>query len=191
MRHFHAYKCHLCFIWRTGGRLSCPLPAATVQRVCSLLFLSIALHLSSGFMIRTPLLTIALPGSSSSVSKASRSSSRRAMTAWRDPEATTIPMAVWARVGRFSALLSPIGMPESERMRALLDACLTIQSHSCPYITNVGATKIYPGHSVFEAQPEGAVVDPAGHPYSSAFSSGGGFSNIYPIPDYQAAAVAA
>lgn len=60
--------------------------------------------------------------------------------------------------------------------------------NSCPYITNVGATKVYPGHTVFE--PESAVVDPKGHPYRSAFSSGGGFSNIYPIPVYQAQAVA-
>ena len=38
-------------------------------------------------------------------------------------------------------------------------------------------------------EPESAVVDPAGHPYRIAFSSGGGFSNIYGIPSYQAAAV--
>ena len=34
---------------------------------------------------------------------------------------------------------------------------------SCPYLTNVGATKVYPGKTVFD--PESAVVDPAGHPY--------------------------
>ena len=60
--------------------------------------------------------------------------------------------------------------------------------NSCPFILNIGATKIIPGGSVFE--PESAVVDPAGMPYRSAFSSGGGFSNIYPIPAYQASAVA-
>jgi tripeptidyl-peptidase-1 len=59
--------------------------------------------------------------------------------------------------------------------------------NTCPYITNVGATKVYPGRTVYE--PESAVVDPAGHPYRSAFSSGGGFSNIYPVPDYQKDAV--
>jgi tripeptidyl-peptidase I len=48
--------------------------------------------------------------------------------------------------------------------------------------------QVYPGHTVWE--PESAVVDPIGEPYSIAYSSGGGFSNIYPIPDYQAAAVA-
>lgn len=62
------------------------------------------------------------------------------------------------------------------------------QPNSCPYLTNVGATKVYPGHTVFE--PESAVNDPAGFPYRSAFSSGGGFSNIFPIPEYQASAIA-
>jgi len=50
----------------------------------------------------------------------------------------------------------------------------------------VGATKVYPGHKVTDPQPESAVLDPAYPPYSS----GGGFSNIYPIPDYQTKAVA-
>jgi tripeptidyl-peptidase I len=59
--------------------------------------------------------------------------------------------------------------------------------NSCPYITNVGATKVYPGRTVFG--PESAVIDPAGYPYTDAFSSGGGFSNIYPVPDYQKDAV--
>lgn len=44
-----------------------------------------------------------------------------------------------------------------------------------------------PGRTVFE--PESAVVDPAGHPYRSAYSAGGGFSNIYSIPSYQSNAV--
>lgn len=39
-------------------------------------------------------------------------------------------------------------------------------------------------------EPESAVYDPAGHPYSVNFSSGGGFSNVYPIPKYQQSAVA-
>ena len=34
-----------------------------------------------------------------------------------------------------------------------------------------------------------AVNDPAGHPYTAAFSSGGGFSNIYPIAPWQKNAV--
>ena len=59
--------------------------------------------------------------------------------------------------------------------------------NTCPWITNVGATKVYPGKTVFE--PESAVFDPAGHPYSVNFSSGGGFSNVYPVPEYQKSAV--
>ena len=61
--------------------------------------------------------------------------------------------------------------------------------NNCPYLTNVGATKVYPGKTVND--PESAVVDPAGHPYRRAFSSGGGFSNIYGMPKYQRKAVAA
>lgn len=59
---------------------------------------------------------------------------------------------------------------------------------NCPWVTAVGATKVYPGQTVYD--PESAVVDPAGHPYSIAFSSGGGFSNIYGTPSYQQDAVA-
>ncbi|KAK4539363.1 hypothetical protein LTR36_010993 [Oleoguttula mirabilis] len=59
---------------------------------------------------------------------------------------------------------------------------------SCPYLTVVGGTKVYPGHTVFE--PESVANDLAGDPYTSAYSSGGGFSNIYSIPDYQTNAVA-
>lgn len=61
------------------------------------------------------------------------------------------------------------------------------QPNSCPYLTNVGATKIFPGKTPYD--PESAVDDPAGHPYSSDYYSGGGFSNIFSVPDYQAAAV--
>lgn len=43
---------------------------------------------------------------------------------------------------------------------------------------------MYPGFGVND--PESAVLDPAFPPYSS----GGGFSNIYSIPDYQAKVVA-
>ncbi|RAL08475.1 S53 family peptidase [Aspergillus homomorphus CBS 101889] len=60
--------------------------------------------------------------------------------------------------------------------------------NSCPWITNVGATKLYPGHTV--ADGESAAYDPPGSPYRVAYASGGGFSNIYPIPDYQSKAVA-
>ncbi|KAE8354948.1 peptidase S8/S53 domain-containing protein [Aspergillus coremiiformis] len=57
--------------------------------------------------------------------------------------------------------------------------------NSCPYVTNVGATTVLPGHSVTD--PEGTPND---YGLFSTYSSGGGFSNIYPIPDYQADAVA-
>ncbi len=56
-----------------------------------------------------------------------------------------------------------------------------------PYVTNVGATKVYPNHTVED--PESAANDPLGEPWSIAYSSGGGFSNIYPWPDYQKHAV--
>ncbi|KAH6604060.1 protease s8 tripeptidyl peptidase [Trichoderma cornu-damae] len=58
------------------------------------------------------------------------------------------------------------------------------QPNSCPWLTNVGATKVYPGKTVHE--PESAVFDPSP---SFNFSSGGGFSNIFPIPKYQQWAV--
>ncbi|OQN98397.1 hypothetical protein B0A48_15665 [Cryoendolithus antarcticus] len=50
---------------------------------------------------------------------------------------------------------------------------------SCPYITTLGATTLPVGASA-AADAEVAVT---------RFPSGGGFSNIYPIPSYQAAAV--
>ena len=51
---------------------------------------------------------------------------------------------------------------------------------TCPYLTTVGATYLPQGKSVTKDE-ETAVT---------RFASGGGFSNIYPIPSYQAAAVA-
>ncbi|KAK3642200.1 Tripeptidyl-peptidase sed1 [Elasticomyces elasticus] len=51
---------------------------------------------------------------------------------------------------------------------------------TCPYITTLGATVLPPGADVRKDQ-EVAVT---------RFPSGGGFSNIYPIPTYQASAVA-
>ncbi|TVY31921.1 Aorsin [Lachnellula subtilissima] len=60
--------------------------------------------------------------------------------------------------------------------------------NSCPYLTSVGATKVYPGKTVKDS--ESAAYDPAGQPYWNKFASGGGFSNLYPIPDYQQDVVA-
>ena len=50
---------------------------------------------------------------------------------------------------------------------------------TCPYITSVGATQVKPGASV--TQPEEAA--------ESVIYSGGGFSNVFGLPSYQAAAV--
>jgi len=51
---------------------------------------------------------------------------------------------------------------------------------TCPYITSVGATQIKVGSSV--TQPEEAA--------ESVIYSGGGFSNVFPMPSYQKEAVA-
>ena len=50
---------------------------------------------------------------------------------------------------------------------------------TCPYVTSVGATQIVPGASV--TAPEEAC--------ETVIYSGGGFSNVFPLPSYQAAAV--
>ena len=57
---------------------------------------------------------------------------------------------------------------------------------NCPYVTSVGATQVNPCSSVNE--PESVANNATGHGYN--FSSGGGFSNIYPIPAYQRSALA-
>jgi tripeptidyl-peptidase I len=56
-------------------------------------------------------------------------------------------------------------------------------------VTSVGATQIKPGGTVND--PEVAVIpsDPYDFEYYPEFTSGGGFSNIFPRPDYQATAV--
>ncbi|KAI9648207.1 hypothetical protein NHQ30_002839 [Ciborinia camelliae] len=51
---------------------------------------------------------------------------------------------------------------------------------SCPYITSVGATQVKPNATV--TQPEEAA--------ESVIYSGGGFSNVFPIPKYQTSALA-
>ena len=50
---------------------------------------------------------------------------------------------------------------------------------TCPYVTSVGATQIAPGASVFDVEEAAETV----------IFSGGGFSNVFPLPDYQSAAV--
>ena len=53
---------------------------------------------------------------------------------------------------------------------------------TCPYITAVGATQIKPNTFVNASQPEEAC--------QTVIYSGGGFSNVFPIPDYQKTEVA-
>ena len=50
---------------------------------------------------------------------------------------------------------------------------------TCPYVTSVGATQIKPGASV--TAPEEAC--------ETVIFSGGGFSNVFPLPSYQSGAV--
>ncbi|RFU78327.1 serine endopeptidase [Trichoderma arundinaceum] len=57
---------------------------------------------------------------------------------------------------------------------------------SCPYLTAVGATQLEPGTTILDA--EGAMQTNLG-PGAELFASGGGFSNYFPVPDYQKAAV--
>lgn len=52
---------------------------------------------------------------------------------------------------------------------------------TCPYVTSVGGTYITPGKTVND--PEEAVI--MGANSSSPGTSGGGFYNIFAIPDYQ------
>jgi tripeptidyl-peptidase-1 len=56
----------------------------------------------------------------------------------------------------------------------------------CPYITSVGATMIDPGNTV--SDPESAAFA-FFHNNTVLLLSGGGFSNIYPVPSFQKRAV--
>ncbi|KAH8797933.1 peptidase S8/S53 domain-containing protein [Xylogone sp. PMI_703] len=53
---------------------------------------------------------------------------------------------------------------------------------TCPFVTSVGATQVKPGTSVTATSPEEACA--------TEIFSGGGFSNVFPLPSYQASAVA-
>ncbi|CAK4032377.1 probable tripeptidyl-peptidase 1 precursor [Lecanosticta acicola] len=54
---------------------------------------------------------------------------------------------------------------------------------TCPYITSVGATQVIPGTDIIatRTEPEQAC--------ETVIYSGGGFSNVFPLPDYQSSAV--
>ena len=57
---------------------------------------------------------------------------------------------------------------------------------TCPYITSVGATQVKPNISVPHALATGTEPEEA---CETVIFSGGGFSNVFPLPPYQAAAV--
>ncbi|KAL5409468.1 hypothetical protein PMIN03_005912 [Paraphaeosphaeria minitans] len=59
--------------------------------------------------------------------------------------------------------------------------------NTCPWLTSVGATKVYPGKTVFD--PESAANNLADETYYFPYSSGGGFSNVFGVPKYQSEAV--
>ncbi|KAF7197078.1 Tripeptidyl-peptidase SED1 [Pseudocercospora fuligena] len=54
---------------------------------------------------------------------------------------------------------------------------------TCPYVTSVGATQVKPGTNILQSrtQPEMAC--------ETVIYSGGGFSNVFPMPPYQSSAV--
>ena len=52
---------------------------------------------------------------------------------------------------------------------------------TCPYVTSVGATQVKHDYSVTATKPEAAC--------ETVIYSGGGFSNVFPMPAYQADAV--
>ncbi|KAL9093502.1 MAG: hypothetical protein Q9165_003897 [Trypethelium subeluteriae] len=58
---------------------------------------------------------------------------------------------------------------------------------TCPYVTNVGATRLYDNQTVND--PESALQANLG-PGAELFASAGGFANYFPVPDYQTDAVA-
>ncbi|KAF4552344.1 Pro-kumamolisin activation domain-containing protein 3 [Elsinoe fawcettii] len=57
---------------------------------------------------------------------------------------------------------------------------------TCPYVTAVGATQVIPGTNIIKALATGTQPEQA---CETVIYSGGGFSNNFPIPSYQAAAV--
>lgn len=57
---------------------------------------------------------------------------------------------------------------------------------TCPYVTSVGATQVKPNTSVPDALASGTEPEKA---CETVIYSGGGFSNVFELPDYQADAV--
>ncbi|KAF2706003.1 subtilisin-like protein [Pleomassaria siparia CBS 279.74] len=54
---------------------------------------------------------------------------------------------------------------------------------SCPYITSVGATQVKPGVDIMTTKTQQEMA------CETVIYSGGGFSNVFPLPSYQASAV--
>ncbi|KAH0016835.1 subtilisin-like protein, partial [Aureobasidium melanogenum] len=57
---------------------------------------------------------------------------------------------------------------------------------TCPYVTSVGATQVIPGTNIIEALATGTQPEEA---CETVIYSGGGFSNVFHLPSYQASAV--
>jgi tripeptidyl-peptidase-1 len=58
---------------------------------------------------------------------------------------------------------------------------------TCPWVTNVGATRLYDNQTVLD--PESDLQANLG-PGAELFASAGGFANYFPNPNYQQSAVA-
>lgn len=57
---------------------------------------------------------------------------------------------------------------------------------TCPYVLSVGATQVKDGTNILEALVTGTQPEEASE---TVIYSGGGFSNVFPIPEYQKSAV--
>ncbi|KYG49907.1 hypothetical protein M433DRAFT_58202 [Acidomyces richmondensis BFW] len=57
---------------------------------------------------------------------------------------------------------------------------------TCPYVTSVGATQVIPGTNIVKDLATGVEPEEA---CETVIYSGGGFSNVFPLPSYQAPAV--
>ncbi|KAF4625037.1 hypothetical protein G7Y89_g13133 [Cudoniella acicularis] len=79
--------------------------------------------------------------------------------------------------------------PGDDSDNGCLGADSTIYNPSfptCPYVTNVGATRLYDNQTVND--PESALQANLGAG-AELFASAGGFANYFPVPDYQKSAV--
>ena len=87
------------------------------------------------------------------------------------------------KVGRLALTVVPViatdGIPAQDRVSRTGTKFNPGFPVTCPFITAVGATQIDPGNTVND--PEGAC--------EQVIFSGGGFSNFFPMPSYQADAV--